>query len=143
LFALLRLFSKSLIVSVPVDIGQYIGRLFQAAKSKASGIPFCLYHDGEYKEDDADIEVCLPIRDAISGEGIDVKRLPDLKAVATTHEGPYETLGEAYKALTDYSNGHQLKLKSLCREQYTKGPGMLFQGNPNKYVTEVAIEIEE
>jgi len=30
----------------------------------------------------------------------------------------------------------------FCREIYHKGPGMVFKGNPNKYVTEIVISFE-
>lgn len=125
------------------DTGKYFGRLFGTVKSKACGAPFNCYYDGEYKEEDADIEVCVPVKEPVAGDGVTTKRFPGMKAVCTTHLGPYSTLAGAYKALTDYAAQNNLKLKTPSREIYLKGPGMLFRGNPNRYVTEIAIEIEE
>lgn len=124
------------------ETGKYFGMLYKVIQSKAAGAPFCCYYDGEYKEEGADIEVCVPVKEPVSGDGITAKKLPTVKAVVTTHIGPYDKLGEAYKAVTDYVTGHQLKSKVPGRETYLKGPGLLFKGNPNKYVTEVALEIE-
>ena len=39
------------------ECGEYIGRIFKASGAQAIGKPFCIYHDEEYKEDDAKIEV--------------------------------------------------------------------------------------
>lgn len=124
------------------DTGKYFGKIFNAVKSKANGTPFNCYYDGEYKEDDADIEVCVPIKEPVTGNGVSSKRLPEMKAIYTTHMGSYDTLGDAYKALADYALEHNLKCKTPSREIYLKGPGMIFKGNPNKYVTEIAMEIE-
>ncbi len=123
------------------DIGKYFGRLYATVKDKAAGAPFNLYYDGEYRETDADIEVCVPVKETVSGSGVTTRRLPAVKAVATTHAGPYEKLGEAYKAVTDYAAAHHLETETPSRETYVKGPGMMFKGNPNKYETEVAITV--
>lgn len=48
----------------------------------------------------------------------------------------------AYKAILDYAGEHDLKCLTPSREIYLKGPGMIFKGNPNKYVTEIIIPIE-
>lgn len=125
------------------DTGKYFGKLFGAVKNKAAGAPFNLYYDGEYRETDADIEVCVPVKEPVSGSGVETRRLPAVKAIVTTHVGPYEKLGEAYKALTDYAAEQHLKLKTPSRETYLKGPSILFKGNPNKYETEIAVEITQ
>jgi DNA-binding transcriptional MerR regulator len=124
------------------DTGKYFGKIFGLAKSKVNGTPFCCYYDGEYKDDDADIEVCVPVKEPITGDGVATKRLPGIKAICTTHIGPYDTLTSAYKALSDYSKKESLICKVPSREIYIKGPGMLFKGNANKYVTEIVFEVE-
>jgi effector-binding domain-containing protein len=55
----------------------------------------------------------------------------------------YETLNLAYKAVLDYAKEHSLECKLPSSEIYHKGPGMIFRGNPNKYVTEIVIPIEQ
>lgn len=123
------------------DIGKYVGRLFEAAKNKACGPMFNLYYENEHKEV-ADIEVCLPVKEKVTGEGIEYKTLPKFKALITTHTGSYETISQAYKALLDYAHKNNIELTVPTREIYIKGPGMMFKGNPDKYVTEIAIPIE-
>jgi hypothetical protein len=41
-------------------IGENLGRLFRICGRQAAGKPFALYRDGEYKEEEAHIEVCVP-----------------------------------------------------------------------------------
>ena len=123
------------------DCGKYLGKIFGAAKSKVCGTPFCCYYDSDYKEDDADIEACVPVKDSVTGEGITSKRLAAINAISTTHVGSYETISSAYKALSDYAKENSLTFKTPSREIYIKGPGMIFKGNTNKYVTEVVFEI--
>ncbi len=124
------------------DTGKYYGKIFSAVKSKAAGAPFNRYYDCDYKEENADIEACVPVKEPVQGEGIEIKHLPAIKAIATTHKGPYDSLGAAYKALTDYATKNNIKCKIPSRETYLKGPSLIFKGNPNNYLTEIAFEIE-
>jgi effector-binding domain-containing protein len=65
------------------------------------------------------------------------------KCVSLIHKGPYEKLGESYQKIFGYinSNGYQTLIPS--REVYIKGPGMIFRGNPNNYLTEIQIFLKE
>ncbi|GAA0182841.1 MerR family transcriptional regulator [Clostridium sediminicola] len=123
------------------DVGKYISKIYKAIKGKSEGYPFNCYHDGEYR-DEADIEVCVPTNKSINHPDITVKELPQIKALWTTHIGAYESLNVAYKAIFDYAQEHNIKCAIPTREIYVKGPGMIFKGNPNKYVTEIIIPIE-
>jgi DNA-binding transcriptional MerR regulator len=96
-----------------------------------------LYYDGEYKEEDADYEPCFPVRKGSSTDKISVRELPGGKCVSLIHKGPYKTLTESYKILYGYVNDKGLKIKLPTREVYLKGPGMIFKGNPNNYLTEI------
>ena len=88
------------------------------------------------------MELCLPIRKQISDSTINCKRLPAVKAVCTTHYGSYETLYLAYKALFEYVNKQNISLLTPSREIYVKGPGMIFKGNSQDYVTKVILPFQ-
>jgi DNA-binding transcriptional MerR regulator len=119
--------------------GKYMGEIYKTVKGAAKDVPFNLYYDDEYKED-ADIEVCVPVKKAIKTEGNVVsRRLPAESGLSVIHIGPYDEVGSAYQAINDYASKHNLELTTPLREIYRKGPGMLFKGNPNKYVTEMFI----
>ena len=123
------------------DVSKYIGKIYKAVKGKASGAPFNCYYDAEFKEE-ADIELCVPTTKLIIADNITSKKLPAIKAICTTHLGSYESLNFAYKALFDYATDHNIKCAIPSREIYVKGPGMIFKGNPNKFVTEIIIPFE-
>ncbi len=122
------------------DLDKYVPILYQAVKGLNVGQHFNIYYDEECTEE-ADIELCVPIKHSISSTNSEVKqkRLPALKALSTVHIGAYEHLKYAYKALFDYAVSHDLKLLTPSREIYTQSPGMLFKGNPDNYKTEILI----
>lgn len=124
------------------DMGKYISDIYKEVKGKGAGEPFCCYYDDDFKEE-ADIEICVPTKGVVEGKNISSKQLPPVpKAVCTTHTGSYEELHRAYKALLDYARDHGLTCLTPSREIYLKGPGMIFKGNPNKYVTEIVIPVQ-
>lgn len=144
----IREFAPAAVISVRFrgkygDVGKHIGALYRAAKGDAAGAPFSCYYDGDYREE-ADIELCVPTRKPlVGGRGLTAKTLPKIRAVCVTHMGNYETLNLAYKTVLDYAREHRLNCGLPSRETYRKGPGMIFKGNPEKYVTEIAVPIEE
>jgi DNA-binding transcriptional MerR regulator len=124
------------------DMGKYIGTIYKAIKGNVAGVPLCLLYDDDYTEE-ADIEVCVPIKKEIRAQNIAVKKLAATKAICTTHEGSYDDFNLAYKTLTDYAREHKLEMKTPSRQVYIKGPGMIFRGNESKYITEILIPIEK
>lgn len=123
------------------QLGRYVPILYKAAKNNVNGSVINCYYDEECTEI-ADMELCLPIRKQISDSTINCKRLPAVKAVCTTHYGSYETLYLAYKALFEYVNKQNISLLTPSREIYVKGPGMIFKGNSQDYVTKVILPFQ-
>lgn len=88
-------------------IGEICELLFrpenQRSLMKMTGPVMAVYHDQEYKEKDADIEVAIPITGRIEVDsGMEVKNLPPVRVIAVVHKGSYETLHMTYKDLFDY-----------------------------------------
>ena len=123
------------------DCGKYMGKLFKIAGSKVAGTVFNRYLDEGYEEI-ASVEVCLPVKKEIKNEVVENKVLPAGRVISTIYIGPYDKIGRAYQRLIDYRNKHSLIVTSHNREIYIKGPGMVFRGNPGKYVTELQMPIE-
>ncbi len=119
------------------DIGKYIGKLYKTCGRYVCGSPFSLYREMEYKEDNADIEICLPINKDISDNEVSSRTLKGGKAITFIHKGTYEMVGNAYKKLIDYKNEHNLEIQIPTREKYIKGPGRIFYGNPKNFITEL------
>jgi len=124
------------------DCGQGFAMLGKRLGRHIAGTPLCLYYDGEYREDDADFEPCMPIRGKAQVEGVSVRQLPGGRCVALVHRGPYEELGRSYARALRYTKEHGYEVQLPTREVYLKGPGMIFRGNPKKYLTEIQLLVQ-
>lgn len=120
-------------------VGRLFGVLFRKCGRWSAGKPFSLYYDGDYKEDGADIEACVPVKKEISIEGAECRRLTGGKAVTLIHRGPYEELGRSYSRIYGYCRENGIEPLLPVREQYIKAPGYIFRGNPKKYITKIYI----
>lgn len=120
------------------ELDNYVPMLYKAVKQNINGKHFNCYYDDSYKED-ADIELCLPVKKEIISKVVVCKSLPKKRMLTTIHYGSYDTLCYAYKALFHYANKHDITTHSPSRELYIKHPGMIFKGNPDHYVTEIQI----
>lgn len=130
------------------ECGKGFSKLGRKFGRHMRGKPLCLFHDKEYKENDAEFEPCMPLKKEVplpssSSEGMSVRRLPGGKCISLMHPGPYDQLKASYSRILSYAaaRGHQTAVPS--REIYHKGPGMIFKGNPEKYLTEIQFFIEE
>jgi DNA-binding transcriptional MerR regulator len=123
------------------DIGQGFATLGKRVGRHIAGQPLCLYYDGEYRDEDADFEPCMPIRKEVEAEGVAVRELPGVRCVTLMHQGPYEELSRSYARVMKYAKERGYEIDLPTREVYHKGPGMIFRGNPKKYLTEIQLPI--
>lgn len=127
-------------------IGSVIGQLYGmlgAAGADFSGPPLCIYHDTEYVENDADVEVAMPLA---GHEGVREPLyqyiLPGTSTMATTiHTGPYETITLAYIAAGNWLQANGYELAAPNREIYLRGPGK--STDPSMYVTELHFPVQK
>ncbi len=124
------------------DVGRLISVIYRKAGRHAAGPPFCLYYDGEYKEEGADFEVCVPARGRSAIEGLDCRMFPPARAAVLVHVGPYETLGKSYSMLFDYARRLKKNIQLPIREEYLKGPGLIVRGDPACYRTKLMLMLE-
>jgi DNA-binding transcriptional MerR regulator/effector-binding domain-containing protein len=124
------------------DCGAMFGKIARAMGWNIGGKAFNLYYDGEYKETDADIESCLPVRKARESSGISVREFAGGRCVSLVHKGPYETLGRSYEKIMTYLREKGYPARLPIREVYLKGPGMIFRGRPENYLTEIQIFVD-
>lgn len=101
-----------------------------------------MFYDGEYREEDAEFEPCFSLRKSVQVEGLHIRTLDEGMCLSLIHRGPYRELGRSYEKLLQYASEQGCKLLLPSRDVYLKGPGMIFQGNPKKYLTEIQIPIE-
>jgi DNA-binding transcriptional MerR regulator/DNA gyrase inhibitor GyrI len=121
------------------EVGVKLGALGRLVGRVIGGAPFTLYYDPEFKEEDADMEVAFPVKKAVRAQGVSSRVLPGGRAVTLVHRGPYGEIGRTYGRVFDHLAERGLKPSQPPRELYLKGPGMLFPGNPKKYLTEVQV----
>lgn len=87
-----------------------------AARARSHASPFTIFHDLEYREQDADVEVCIPVK---PGSGLATRVLPPCDATASvTYQGPYEQTPLAYSLLLEWMNRSGMRLAGPMREVY-------------------------
>jgi effector-binding domain-containing protein len=100
-----------------------------------------LYHDHEYKEQDADLELAVPItgKVTLSDPSIEVKNLPRQRVVSLVHKGSYETIGTAYAKLYDYVVKSGLELSGPMMDVYLNDPNTV---EPDEILTEIQAPVK-
>ena len=125
------------------DCGQGFATLGKRLGRYISGKPLCLFYDGEYRDGDANFEPCMPVRKAVEADGISVRELPAAYCVTLIHRGPYQELKSSYARILKYAKDQGYQVELPTREVYHKGPGMIFRGNPKKFVTEIQLPVRK
>jgi DNA-binding transcriptional MerR regulator len=125
------------------DCGQGFARIAKRFGRQICGASFLLHYNCEYREDDADFEACMPIRRGERSDEINVRELPGGRFVTLLHKGTYETLGRSYAVVLEYVKERNYSIEIPTREMYHKGPGMIFRGNPKRYLTEIQMQLME
>jgi effector-binding domain-containing protein len=103
-----------------------------------AGHPFVIYH--AFGPSEMDAEVCVPVARPATARGrIQSRELPAATVVRTLHVGPYDELGAAYRALTDWIERNGFEAAGPVQERYLNGPG---EGvGPADFRTEVEIPV--
>jgi len=125
------------------DCGKGFAKLGRSFGRHICGKPLMLIYDTEYREDDADFEVCMPVRKGNETDEISVRELSGGRCVTLLHKGPYDSMSRSYERILKHvkEKGYEIEIPS--REVYFKGPGMIFKGNPKNYLTEIQMLIKE
>lgn len=84
---------------------------------------FNIYHDGEYKESNIDVEICEAVTEIKKDTDIlKFKELYEVKnAVCILHKGPYSTIGQSYAAVFKWIEENKYKVIDNPRESYIDG----------------------
>ncbi|HET9906511.1 MAG TPA: MerR family transcriptional regulator [Anaerolineales bacterium] len=122
--------------------------------ARADKPPMSIYHDPEYREENIDAEVVVPLKSAIPGTDVfhvlEMARIP--KAACVVHTGEYATIYQAYNALLRWIEANGYRMKGPIREVYLSysADGLGFELPPtylvkesNPFVTELQLEIEK
>ena len=126
------------------DIGQLFTEIYSylmEKKAQIAGPPIAVYHDMEYMEKDVDVEVAVAITGALeTTERIKVGELPAIETAACRiHHGPYDTIGESYKALMAWAEANGYQIAGPDREIYLKSFDET--KDPAEFITELQLPV--
>jgi DNA-binding transcriptional MerR regulator/effector-binding domain-containing protein len=101
-----------------------------------------IYYDMEMNHQNIQIGACLPLtRPLPSGKQVEVKELPAVETVASViHNGSFNGLGEAYKALMEWIEANQYQ---ICGPNRELNLAYKRNGDPSKYVTEIQFPVSK
>jgi effector-binding domain-containing protein len=133
-------------------IGETVGRLIgelmatvtapenQANYVKIVGPFMTIYHDNEYRELDADLEVAVPVtgKVTLSDPALEVKNLPGRRVACLVHKGSYETIEPAYAKLYEYVIREGFELSGPMMDLYLNDPNTVA---PGEVLTEIQAPI--
>ena len=143
----LRVVSKREKGTYSETVGKLIGNLFNQihrrennpALVKIVGPVMAIYHDHEYKEQEADIEVAVPIVGRIViDEEYELKKLAGGKAVTILHTGPYYQIGIAWDQVMQYIEKNKLIIQGPPREVYLNDPNQVPE---EQLLTEIQVPV--
>lgn len=115
--------------TIPRLIGEVCGALAprngRAPTFSVVGPPMAIYHDNEYRETDADVEVAIPVAGRVEVEdpAIEVKNLPATRVVSVVYTGPYGGVSSAHQAAFEAVQRRGLSWSGPARELYLNDPG--------------------
>ena len=103
---------------------------------RPAGPPFAIYHDPEFREEDIDIEVGVPVAEPVAAVGrVQAGTLDGGPVAYTLHAGPYDEIGGAYRAVAAWLQERGHEMAGPPRECYLVGVGQA--KDPAEYRTEV------
>jgi DNA-binding transcriptional MerR regulator len=136
------------VVPAPPDQGslweELMGHLGRQG-ARMIGPPMAIYHDGEFKERDWDIEVCMPIVDEMTpDQRLKVYSVPGFETVAcVVHAGPFITIGQAYDAIAKWIDENGYQIVGPWRELNLRPPEPPGNQNDPNTLNEIQFPVEK
>jgi DNA-binding transcriptional MerR regulator len=117
----------------------------QQKDARMMGPPMAIYHDPEFKEQDWDIEVVMPLNEELApSQSVNVYELPGAEKMAcVVHTGPFATIGEAYDAVAKWIDQNGYHIIGPARELNLRLPDKLGDQNDPNTVNEIQFPVEK
>lgn len=124
-------------------------------QARRDASPLMLYHDEEYREVGADVEIAVPVADNIPSNGrVQVHELPAIEqAACVVYTGSYERLTEVLSTLLVWVEHNQYRVAGPLREVYLRFnadnvselslPKAYLANQTEALVTEVQLSVEK
>lgn len=121
------------------EMGRYMEE--QKVECRVPEYCFTIYHDGEHKETDIDVEICEAVVDfAEDSDKVRFKRMKKIESAACTlHKGPYSTIGMAYGAVLEWIEENNYEVVGPPRESYIDG--VWNKDSSDDWLTEIQIPV--
>lgn len=111
-------------------------------QSSSPGYHMALYHDGEYKEQDVDVEIRKSVIGAYSDtEHVKFKTLPAVQVASATFKGSYEQISQVNGAVAEWIADNGYEYTGLAFNIYHVSPGETKK--PEEYVTEICYPVKK
>ncbi len=118
-----------------------LGKLVE--KNRIQCVPpcFAIYHDGEYKELDVDVEVAMSVGELKeSRDGFNYRETEAVSSMASILiTGKYENITEGYMTLAKWIEDNNYEVAGLARQLTHRGPWN--ESNPDNYLTELQMPV--
>ncbi|NVI96939.1 MerR family transcriptional regulator [Myxococcus sp. AM009] len=102
------------------DASVVFPRLFAACGPHVAGAPFCLLHEAEYREHDADLSWCVPLAPGATPAGVSIEELPEVQAVVLVHSGAPDSVGPSWARLFAHLHARERTPTLPLRETYLR-----------------------
>jgi len=115
----------------------------QGAECRIPEYCFNIYHDGEYREKDIDVEICEAVNEFCeNGEGIIYKKVDAVPTAAVImHKGSYDSLRKSYSEILAWIEDNGYEIVDNPRESYIDG--IWNRENPDDWRTEIQIPVKK
>jgi len=122
------------IIPTPTYVGKLLNEGFGAMGQQGihpSAAPQAIYHDEEFKLEQMDVEVIIPVATSVTqdivlvdGRKFAVRDLPAVSSAASViHLGSYDGLTDTYQALGKWIEANGYRIAGASREIYLKPAG--------------------
>lgn len=104
---------------------------------------FNIYHDGEYKEENIDIEICEAVTEMKEDFGdLKFKMIDEIPtAICTMHKGPYTSIPNAFASAIKFAEDNGYEIIDYVRENYIDG--MWNKDSEEEWLTEIQIPVKK
>jgi len=104
---------------------------------------FTIYHDPEFNPEAPDVEVAFPVGETVTelpdtpaGRHFAIRDIAGARAAVLVHQGPYETISQAYVAMGEWLEANGLHVVGPPHEAYLTAPD-----DPSGPITELRFPV--
>lgn len=132
----------------PSNPGSFMARynelhnIVEIKKWKITGSLMAVFHDHytEYDYNNADIEVCVPVK-STEDETDNIRLIQEGKYLSKLHKGPYDKMQESYKYMLDWCSKNNYRIVGPAIEIYLVD--FTTTKDPQKFITELQLPVKK